>query len=450
MDRLLKEQYIRGLSVAFVTDGNLTYKQYGRFHTGAEPDTDEASKNLVFEIGSITKALTGIALASMVEDGKLTLDTQLSDILPEMKKNSAAGSRTTGQLATHTSGLPRLPSDLFDKSPKSDPYSKYTTQDLINNTNKLDHLNPAGTTMEYSNLGFGLLGVALAKAHSSTGNFDAMIRDRVLSPLDMNETSTTARLTTTGYSDSLIAAPEWKFDGLKAAGGLRSTPNDMMKLLKALANPSQSKLKNAIEKSMALASPPEHPPHGLAWVHGVGDNKDIIWHNGATAGYHSFIGVHKPTKRGVLLMSNSASHAVSKCAVYMLLNLIGENKELALHPYCEDEIYEEITREFTGLFRYKGMEFYVSLNRGKLFLRVFGHDAVQLHPETPFKWHIRSNGATVEFDGVDWRGGRPAHTLIYTSGEMVFNATRDGQEFRKFLDRSKEAVKRLFGRTPQP
>lgn len=446
MDRLSKEHYLKGLAAAVVVDGEVTYKQYGHFNAGVEEITDEASKELVFEIGSITKPITGIALATMLEEGKLNLTDKLSSVVSGIKKDAAVGARTVGQLATHTSGLPRLPSDFLSRAPEVNPYSKYSDTDLINNSNAMDDLKEPDTNWEYSNQGYGLLGVALTHAHSSTATYDSMMSERVLNPLGMTNTTSTQRVTTVGHNEDLNTEGEWNFQSFKGAGALRSTPNDMIKLLTALANPSESKLGKAIERSLELASGPGIPPHGLGWMLTMGEHKDVFWHNGSTAGYHCFIGVHRPTNRGVLLMSNTASNTVTRCGAYMLMNLMGIDKQLPLHGYCPDEIYEELMREYTGLYRYKGgLHFKVSLRRSKLYLQITGHPPLLLHPETPFKWHIRSNGATVEFDGVEWEAGLPPHTLIYKDAENNCHATRDGQEFRKFLIRSKNAVSRLFG-----
>lgn len=447
MDRLTKEHYIKGLAAAVIVDGQVTYKQYGHFNIGIEAISEEASKEHVFEIGSITKPITGIALASMLEEGKLKPTDKLSSAMSRIKKDAAVGSRTIGQLATHTSGLPRLSSDFLSRVTEVDPYSKYTDTDLINNSNALDDLKAADTNWEYSNLGYGLLGLAMTEAHSSTATYDSMMKERVFNPLGMTNTATTTRVTTTGHNEEMHTEGEWNFQSFKGAGALRSTPNDMIKLLTALANPSESPLRGAIERSLELASGPGIPPHGLGWMLTMGENKDIFWHNGSTAGYHCFIGVHRPSKRGVLLMSNTASNTVSRCGANMLMNLIGVDKQLTLHNYCPDEIYEELMREYTGLYRFKGgLHFKVTLKRGKLYLQITGHPAVQIHPETPFLWHIRSNGATVEFDGTEWESGLPPHTLIYKDAETTCHATRDGQEFRKFMIRTKHTVSSLFKR----
>lgn len=443
----MAEQHIKGMAAAIVVDGVVTYKHFGHFNIGLEPITEEASKGMVFEIGSITKPLTGLALATLVDEGKLTKNAKIGECLPNVNPNSMIANRTIEHLVTHTSGLPRLPSDLLASATATDPYAKYSKKDVIENINAMDALKPAGESYEYSNLGYGVLGLILTEAHSKNATFDTMMKERVFDPLGMTNTSTNARLTTTGHDEDLEPVAEWKFDALKGAGALRSTPTDMIKLLVALANPPHSNLKKAIEMSIEKSPTAEGLQDiGMGWHLGIGDQKDVVWHNGGTAGYHSFIGVHKPSGRGVLLLSNTASYTVSKVGAYLLSNLIGVEKDLALPAYCPDEIPEELMKEYSHLYRHKGnLNFYVTTRRGKLYVQMTGHKRVQLHPVTPFLWTIRSTGATVEFDGIEWESGLPPHTLTYTHGSTVCHATRDGQEFRKFLKRTGALFSNLFG-----
>lgn len=294
--------------------------------------------------------------------------------------------------------------------------------------------NTNSSIWQLSNLGYGVLGLSLVNK-SGKASYDQMMKERVFEPLQMEKTSTTLRLTTTGYDESLLPVQPWTFSGLEACGALRSNASDMINLLKAVADPSSCA---AMEKVLTTSlSPIVNEPHpmGLGWVIGLEGNKDIVWHNGSTAGYHNFIGVHRPSKRGVLLLSNTANSIVSTVGSHLLSTLIGNPSSPSFHEFYSEEIPPELISEFAGLYRYKsayqflvktrGSEVYVKLPKQADFIRAF--------PETPFKFHIRSTGATIEFDGIHWESGLPPHTLTYTHGKTTFEATRDGQEVRKFF-----------------
>ena len=125
---------------------------------GQRPDGDTE-----YEIGSITKGFTGILLGDMLERGLLKLDTPIQDLLPPSVKLQVVDDQpiTLQLLATHTSGLPRLPSNLAPKDPLN-PYVDYTDKKLFKFLNGYKPPRPPGES-EYSNLGFALLGQLIAQ-----------------------------------------------------------------------------------------------------------------------------------------------------------------------------------------------------------------------------------------------------------------------------------------------
>ena len=453
LQQLVGELYVKGLVVALLGDGQVAFRSLGSFQSGITPTTEEASKRLTFEIGSISKPLTGLALESLVQSKKIDYSSTISACIPGVKSDAAVAKITMAELATHSSGLPRLPGDLLSRSPEANPYSKYSKIDLIASLNKLDDLNSSGNRYEYSNFGYGVLGLACASVHESK-NYDSMMKDLVFDPLEMTQTSTQARLDTIGFNEGLEPVPAWTFDGLQGCGAIRSTPEDMIKLAHALADPASSKLETVIVNSTKVFSS-DPTPMGLGWVLGLGEDtsknkEDIFWHNGATGGYHSFIGVHKPSKRAIVLLSNTSNDVVSTTGAHLLSSLIGKSSRPKLHPYYAEEIPEELLKEFDGLYRFKGgMNFYIKTRGQELWVKLPKYQWTRAFPETPFKFHIRSLRATVEFDGIKWESGLPPHTLTYKQEDFVCHATRDGQEVRKFFAKVAFAFKRLFGGSPK-
>ena len=113
---------------------------------GADPLTERTR----FDVGSITKTFTALLLAQMAVDGDLDLEAP------------AAGEMTYVQLATHTSGLPRLPANLMPKAMAShdDPYRDYTVEDL---EAAIDDVTVTPGDVLYSNFGYMVLAWALAR-----------------------------------------------------------------------------------------------------------------------------------------------------------------------------------------------------------------------------------------------------------------------------------------------
>lgn len=129
-------------------------------HSGSA--VDRLDGDTVFEIGSITKTFTSLLLTEMVTQGEVKLDDPVSEYLTGKAKMPSRNDKqiTFLDLATHTSGLPRLPSGI----PASDenPYSAYSVEQLYEFLSNYKLLFDPGTHYDYSNLGFGLLGHVLA------------------------------------------------------------------------------------------------------------------------------------------------------------------------------------------------------------------------------------------------------------------------------------------------
>src|SRR4029453_3090616 len=134
-------------------------------------------------------------------------------------------------LATHTSGLPRLPSPFTPKNP-ANPYADYSVEDLYRFLSSHELRRDIGSQYEYSNLGGGLLGHVLARRAGM--DYEALVRARITGPLGMNDTRIVltpemrGRLAA-GHNAALKPVPNWDLPTLAGAGALRSTVNDLLK-----------------------------------------------------------------------------------------------------------------------------------------------------------------------------------------------------------------------------
>jgi CubicO group peptidase (beta-lactamase class C family) len=275
---------------------------FGTLDDGKAPDGDT-----VYEIGSITKTFTATLLAQAVLAGRVTLDQPVAQLLPDFKIPSRGAKEITlGQLGTQYSGLPRLPSNMLPKD-AADPYADYDAAKLKAFLAEYELPRDPGAVYEYSNLGFGLLGYALAQLDHTS--WDALTDEKILKPLGMTMSGTTfsdamrAHLAR-GHDNEGNAVKNWDIDALAGAGAIRSTANDMLRYLKANMGIDPSPLAAA----MKLAQAPRGDMTktmgvGLAWVT---TRKGIIWHNGGTGGYRSFLGFTADGRHGVVLLSNTA------------------------------------------------------------------------------------------------------------------------------------------------
>jgi len=224
--------------VAGVTDGSgRRIAAYGR---SGSTNTRPIDGDTVFEIGSITKVFTALLLAEMATHGEVALEDPVTKYLPAEVKLPSRGRKriTLVDLATYTSGLPRMPHNFKPKD-NDNPYADYTVQQLYEFLSGYTLQFDPGTHYEYANLGFGLLGHALAlKAGRS---YEELIIDRICAPLGMESTRVTPSAAlrerlALGHKSNLEPTPNWDNPTLTGAGGLLSTASDLLVFLGAVAS----------------------------------------------------------------------------------------------------------------------------------------------------------------------------------------------------------------------
>ena len=287
----------------------------------------------LFEIGSITKTFTGLLLADAIEGGEVERSTPVGALLPDSVTIGTADSTTVtlGHLATHRSGLPRLPANLGATARPWDPYAAYGDSALYAFLDGYTLPRASGTGYQYSNLGAGLLGHLLARRADTT--YAALVRRRITVPLGLSETR--IRLTDAQHSrfaqgHTRAGAPTspWHFDALAGAGALRSTAGDVLAYLRAyrhaLAAASGPTL--ALQQAMRRALRPRAPTGrdsthvGLAWHQSTRDGHEVFWHNGGTGGFRSLAALDRDTGHGVVVLVSTAlsSRRVTKTGMALL------------------------------------------------------------------------------------------------------------------------------------
>src|SRR5262245_6567361 len=230
----LTDSRVPGLAVGRISGGDILRVTLG---TSVAGGTDSISASSVFEIGSISKVFTGLLLADMVLRGEVALDEPVSKYLPPGTRVPERSGKaiTLRHLTTHTSGLPRLPGNLAPQDP-DDPYADYDAARLVAFLATHELRRDPGASYEYSNLGAGLLGWALATRAGVP--YAELLRTRILEPLGMKETGVaeSERMRSnlaTGHDQMGEPTPAWHLDVLAGAGAIRSTLADMLRFAAA-------------------------------------------------------------------------------------------------------------------------------------------------------------------------------------------------------------------------
>jgi D-alanyl-D-alanine-carboxypeptidase/D-alanyl-D-alanine-endopeptidase len=242
-------------------------------------------------------------------------------------------------------------------------YADYTPAKLYQFLAEYTLPRNVGEKYEYSNLGAGLLGHALARKAGMT--YEQLLRKRILEPLGMNDTAITltadqkARMAT-GYDPGLDPAENWQFDALAGCGAVRSTVNDMLKFVAANLELTDTPLKAAIRRmrSVRHETGKENVEVMMAWNVSKKYGSEIVWHDGSTAGFWSFVGFDPEKKTGVVVLANTyldiddiGLHTLNKEWPVKELDPRKEYKQITLDPKILSSYAGEY--QFTPTFRLK-------------------------------------------------------------------------------------------------
>src|SRR5215471_1483519 len=361
---------------------------FGKLDDGKAPDSDT-----VYEIGSVTKTFTATLLAQALLSGRVQLDTPVAQLLPAFKIPSRGSKEITlGELGTQHSGLPRESTNLLPKD-SANPFADYDTAKLKVFLAGYRLPRDPGAAYEYSNLGFGLLGHALAQLGHAT--YGAAIDDEIFRPLDMTMSGT--MLTDAmrshlapGHDDAGKAAKNWDFDALAGAGAIRSTANDMLRYLRANMGIDPSPLSAAMKLAQRpLSDMAKTVRIGLAWIT---TDKGIVWHNGMTGGYGSFLGFVADGQRGVVILANTAADAddLGFATLDADAPLAPTHKAIVLPGASLDDYagtYKLADKFLLKVFR---------TNDG-LFARATGQGAFPIFPSAPNEFFAKVAGISMSF-----------------------------------------------------
>jgi CubicO group peptidase (beta-lactamase class C family) len=306
----IQQENIVGVSVGIVDEDRFYTYDYGE----TEKDGHQLpTENTIYEIGSITKTFTSALLAEMVLQGKCKLSDPVNKYLPAnipmLQKHDTIV--TLKMLANHTSGLPRIPSDLFSGKSfvEGDPYKNYDTADLFNYLDTVRLRTTPGIGFSYSNLGFGLLGTILERISGLT--YQQLMEKYICNPLKMNDTRTILnegqqKYFSQGYNERGKPVFHWHFASMAGCGAIRSSVHDMLKYLNAhLAEDDSTNLLKAFQLGEQPTFSIEGRQIGLGWI--IPERSPgWYWHNGGTGGFRSYCAINPDKKIAFVILANSS------------------------------------------------------------------------------------------------------------------------------------------------
>lgn len=409
-----------------------------------------ARENTIYEIGSVTKTFTALLLADAVTRGDLSLDDPVQKLLPGFTiPQSGTRAITLRDLATQSSGLPRLPENLMPKNAEN-PYADYSPARLREFLASYKLPRNPGETYEYSNLGFGLLGHALATR--ANRSYAELVQKRITAPLAMNDTAVTLSPQMTerfiaGHSAPKTTAHAWDFDALAGAGAIRSTAHDMLIYLRTMMKRDSGPLAKAATLAIAPIRATDIPSRkiGLAWMTESHGGRDIVWHNGMTGGYASFVGFTADGARGVVILTN-ISQDVSDLGMRILA------PEAPKPAAKEITITQEAAQAYVGRYRLApNFELVVRAVGNQLLAAGTGQPELPLYATATDEFFSKAVDAQISFK----RGANGAvESLVLHQNGHDMPAPRTSTEApappaqRKEITIAPEALQAYAGRYP--
>ncbi|MFJ1757676.1 serine hydrolase domain-containing protein [Kitasatospora sp. NPDC088134] len=320
LDRLLRPLFATaapqgGLAVAVIRGGERAVACRGYADRAGERPVRADTR---FELGSVTKTFTGLLLADMVARGEVRYDDPIDRYLPAGAVPGYPHERpiTLLHLATHTSGLPRLPVGLAPAAvPRwfTRPYATFSAAHLLRALPRTPVRGTPGTRVRYSSLGAGLLGLVLERAAGQ--RYHELLAGRVCEPLGLIDTSCgTGRDEATGYRRGRWI-PSFKTPALPGAAALRSTADDMLRYLQAhlavdaVPIPERTGAAASLRTALREVSLPRVARRGfgqricLSWQHRPDDGGEVVFHTGATGRCTAFVGFDRAAQTGLVALA---------------------------------------------------------------------------------------------------------------------------------------------------
>lgn len=278
------------ISVAIYNENGITYNVYGA----------DYNLNYDYEIGSITKTFTAILVSKAIEEERINLDDSISNYL-ELENRYYP---TIKRIITHTSGLKPYYLSLQkiqNYFAGGNDFYNISKEQLLKELNKT-RLEERDYNFNYSNFGVSALGLVLEKVYDK--NYNELLEE-YLQQLDMNNTTiATGTGNLSGY---------WKWnenDGYIPSGAIISNIEDMSKYLETLITSDENYVINVAEPLTDINVENEIynmldvniDSVGMTWM--IDNKNNIIWHNGSTTNFNSYIGFNRKKKIGVVVLSN--------------------------------------------------------------------------------------------------------------------------------------------------
>jgi D-alanyl-D-alanine-carboxypeptidase/D-alanyl-D-alanine-endopeptidase len=459
-ERVGSENLGMGIVVGVIDANGRRVVAYGSL---AKNDNRRLDGDTVFEIGSMSKVFTSLLLMDMTRRGEVALADPVAKYLPAGVAVPERNNRriTLADLSTQSSGLPRMPTN-FNPKDELNPFADYSVQQLYDFLSGYQLKRDIGSQYEYSNVGVGLLGHALALRAGMS--YEALVRSRICDPLGMANTRITltpgmrARLAV-GHNASLIPVPNWDMPTLPGAGALRSTVNDLLIFLGANLGYVKTPLAQAMADEVSIRRPADALDLQIAyaWHIQTRNGNSIIVHSGGTGGYRTYMGFDPKARVGVVVLANLTTsggpndigqHLLDASYPLLKANPPVERKEITIGPKTFDR--------YVGTYRL-GPYALIPVSRAgdRFYAQLPGQPNLQVYAETDqdFFFKVIDGRLTFDFDPTVQQGAATRVTIHQNGRDRVANRLSEAEAKRamdEIQSHNADVEKRFSQQTQTP
>lgn len=314
IEDFVHQQQIPGFAIGVIQDDRLVYA-HGFGVKNLVHNHDPVTPRSLFHMASITKTFVATSIMQLVEAGRINLDTPVVQYLPYFRvADDRYQTITVRQMVTHTSGMPDVGDNEWDKPQYDDGALERYVRSLSNQ--KL--IFAPGTDFRYSNMAFEVLGDLIAKV--SGESFDDYVQHHILTPLKMRDSTllikkTDPRLMTWGHERDkdghVFPSKVYPYNRMHSpSSNLHSNVEDMARW--ALANLNHGELDGRRilnEQTYDIMWKPAHKLRdsdgvGISWFLGEYRGQATVSHGGGDTGYATFLVLLLEKKIAVVFMAN--------------------------------------------------------------------------------------------------------------------------------------------------
>lgn len=357
-------------------------KTVSRAYVCADPkDASRISPMTAFEIGSVSKTMTAALLADLILQGKASLDDPLSNYLPEgtVVPSFEGKPILIKHIVTHTSGLPVVPD--FGSAPNMEnPYANVDETSLLKTLSTAKLQRAPGSQFEYSNYASMLLSSIIAKRAGT--DFETLLQTRLFAPTGMKNSYINQKpadvKAAQGHTPNNKTTPAWTFKTNAAGvGGVRATLDDMVNYVQAQLGKTESAISPALKITQQQVKTETNSKMAMNWMLAPLDSHFVHLHEGGTGGFSAFTAFDLDTKRGVVILSDTALTSVgglSSLGNHLLDSRLPLGKARKVKQ-PDAELLKAIVGEYDFL---PGMKMTLTSKDGRLYTQATGQAAYEM------------------------------------------------------------------------